>query len=121
MRICHSLQILSWQVLVVSGFSRCRQRKGCTVRLRLAYTWRHRTWRCCMPRPQVLLHSDHSPMSQLAQERESARGTDHLQPVEESTAPRAGSHRTMSTVTGGPHPRAQLNACLRAIGLREAT
>ena len=25
-RICHSLQILSWQVLVVSGFSRCWQR-----------------------------------------------------------------------------------------------
>lgn len=38
-----------------------------------------------MPRPQVLLHSDHSPMSQLAQEREIERdrslqstGREHL-------------------------------------------
>lgn len=34
--ICHSLQIFSWHVLVVSGFSRWWQRYGWTVRVRLA-------------------------------------------------------------------------------------
>ncbi|KAL0601462.1 hypothetical protein AAY473_027656 [Plecturocebus cupreus] len=34
-RICHSLQILSWQVLVVSGFSRCWQRWSFTLSPRL--------------------------------------------------------------------------------------
>ncbi|KAJ8343224.1 hypothetical protein SKAU_G00305530, partial [Synaphobranchus kaupii] len=58
-------------VLAVSGRSRCWQRPVCTVRVRLAYICRQSTCLCCMPKPQVLLHSDHSPMSQLqTQERQ---------------------------------------------------
>lgn len=63
--ICHSLQIFSWQVLVVSGFSRWWQRYCWTVKVRLAYICLHKICRCCIPRPHVLLHSDHSPISQL--------------------------------------------------------
>lgn len=35
-RICHSLQIFSWQVLAISGRSKSRQRLVWTLRVRLA-------------------------------------------------------------------------------------
>lgn len=64
-RTFHSLQIFIWQMLLVSGRSRWWHLLTCTVKVVLEWSWRHRTWRCCDPRPHVLLHSDHSPMSQL--------------------------------------------------------
>lgn len=70
-RISHWLQIFSWQLDLVTGLSDNPHRSGSTitkVSVPLAWTWetwRQMTWRCWVPGPHLLLHSDHSPTSQL--------------------------------------------------------
>lgn len=71
-RVSHWLQIFSWHVDWVTGLSDESHRSGVTVTevsVPLAWTWvtwRQMTWRCWVPGPHFLLHSDHSPTSQLS-------------------------------------------------------
>lgn len=72
-RISHWLQIFSWHADLVMGLSDNPHFSGSTTAessVSLVWwtwvTWRQMTWRCWEPGPHLLLHSDHSPTSQLA-------------------------------------------------------
>ncbi|KAK0148329.1 Maternal embryonic leucine zipper kinase [Merluccius polli] len=71
-RICHWLQILSWQEALVTGTSSTPHSSAPTVAVisvPLAWawvTWRQMTCRFWVPGPHLRLHSDHSPRSQLS-------------------------------------------------------
>lgn len=71
-RISHWLQIFSWHADLVTGLSVSPHSSDATVTevsVALAWTcvtWRQMTWRCWVPGPHFLLHSDHSPTSQLS-------------------------------------------------------
>ena len=78
-RISHWLQIFSWHEDLVSGLSGSPHSSGATVTavsVPVAWTWvtwRQMTWRCWVPGPHLLLHSDHSPTSQLSANRDKDR------------------------------------------------
>lgn len=75
-RTSHWLQIFSWHVDLVAGLSDDPHSSGATVTevsVPPVPTWvtrRQMTWRCWVPGPHLLLHSDHSPRSQLSSNRQ---------------------------------------------------